>query len=112
MTVMMIRVLAKDMAGDFWEQNHSERFRTVWGNDVKRFIDRNWPTYVEEARSVLAGMLARKDVPESQKVSIHAALVEDRRRSLRHKGVKVGIGPLKLRPDQPGRLEQQLFHKD
>ena len=112
MTVMMVRMLAKDMAGSYWEDNHSERFRTFWGNDVKRFVDRNWPSYVEAARRTLASMLTRKDIPEHQKRAIHAALVEDNRRSMDRPTAKPGIGPLKLRPDQPGQLEQELFYKN
>lgn len=67
--------------------------------------------YVEQARGILAGMLIRKDVPESQKILIHKNLVEDHRRSMDRQSAKPGIGTLKLRPDEPGKMEQAIFYK-
>lgn len=112
MTVQMVRMLAKELASaEFEAENHTDRYRKVWGS-VRNYAARNWPSYVEDARRVLTDMLTRKDVPENQKAMIHRNLVEDHRRSMDAKSAKPGIGGLKLRQDQPGQMEQFLFHRD
>ena len=109
MTVMLIRRVAKDLAGADYEEDHSPRFRKLWP-DVKTFIGRAWPMYVEAARAVLTSMLNRKDVPQSQKDEIADALIEDNNRAIHQPTTKVGVGPLMLNPDHPGALERKLFH--
>lgn len=111
MTVQMVRMLAKELAGAEFETNgHTDRYRKFWGN-ARTFIDRSWPAYIEDARNILVGMLVRPDVPEHQKQVIHKNLVEDHRRSMDAKSAKPGIGTLKLRPDEPGKMEQAIFYK-
>lgn len=111
-TVLLIRQTAKELAGAWYEEQHSERFRKFWP-DVKVFIARNWPTYIPLARQILVEMLRRKDseVPASQKEQIYDALIEDRERSARQASAKVGRGPLILRPDEPGKREQAIFYR-
>lgn len=109
MTVQLIRLTAKDLAGAFYEEDRSDRFRKLWP-DVRQFTARNWPNFVPMARAILTGMLdPHSNTVQSLKDEIYEALIEDHRRSQGQRGVKVGMG-LKLRPDQPGTLEQKVFH--
>lgn len=113
MTVMLIRKTAKDLAGAFYEEDHSERFRKMWP-DVRQFIGRNWPDFVVMARTVLVDMLRRKDVSQDHKDTIFEALQEDARRSQRQtaQSSQVGKGTFLLKKDEPGRLEQAIFYKN
>ena len=108
----MIQHLCREMAGEYYEENkRSPRFRALWP-DVRQFIGRTWPTHIPIARTILTEMLRRSDaeVAPALKEQIYEALLEDRQRSFRQPA-KVGRGPLILRPDQPGTLEQKIFHK-
>lgn len=106
---------AKELAAADWDEGtHSERFRKFWP-DVHQFIRRNWPTYIEMARTILTGMLRPeyKGVSDKQKEEIFEALQADSKASARRNlNVKVGRGLLTLRPDQPGSREQHLFWKN
>lgn len=111
-SVMLIRMTAKDLAAADWDQGtHSARYRKMWP-DVKQFVGRNWPTYYPMAKVILTKMLTDKTTSQRLKDEIYEALVEDGLRHSNVRGVKPGRGLLTLRPDQPGRLEQKIFHKD
>lgn len=103
---------AKELAGAYFEEQHSERFRKFWPK-VDVFIHRNWPNFLPMARSILTAMLRPqcKDVSEKQKEEIFEALKADAEQSARQPQAKVGRGPMILRPDQPGKIEQFMFWK-
>lgn len=111
MTIMLIRKLAKDMAGAFYEENRSVRFRKMWPN-ARTFIARSWVGFVPEAEKTLVGMLANKSVPEYTKNEIYEAILEQRQRDTGPgvSGVKPGVGSLNLNPLHPGTLERKVFH--
>lgn len=103
-----IQHLARDLAGQFYEQKRSDKFRSKgsktrvkyferdpMGNPVektkvmpffeayptsKEFADGHWPLFYEAARKCLITMLALPDhrVSQHMKESIHAAIVADR----------------------------------
>jgi hypothetical protein len=108
---MMVRRTAKDIAGAFYEENRSERFRKFWP-DQKEYIARNWPDFVEEARGALAGLLADKGTAEHIKEEIYEALQEDNRRQMQHGGEQHDAGRMIMRADEPGQIEQNLFWKN
>lgn len=111
MTAKLIRETAKELAGAYYEENaRSERFRHFWPN-VKTFIARNWPSFGELAMTILTDMLRRKEseVPETMKAAIYEALQENAQEAAKRRPEKVGRGPMMLRPDQPGTMEQHLF---
>lgn len=111
MTSPLIKKTAEDLAGAYFEEERSERFRKLWP-DVRQFIGRNWPNFVTIARAILTEMLRRVDTPDAQKEEIYEALLDDRNRSQRRRDAKVGRGKITLNPDQPGKLEQHVFYKD
>lgn len=110
MTEQTIRMTAKELAGAYYEDDHSERFRKLWPN-VRTFIGRNWPTFVPMAREILVAQLGDKNTPIPMKDAIFKALQEDNSRQLRSKGSKVGRGLLNLNPEHPGTMERKLFHE-
>ena len=89
MTVKLIRMWAKDLAGAFYddqqspfrpEQKHrSEAFRRFAGTE-KEFIQNHWTDFVDLARKTLAAMLQAPEgrVSEHMKNKIMEALLEDR----------------------------------
>lgn len=112
MTVMLIRRTAKDLAGAFYEKDHSERFRKFWP-DQKQFIGRNWPDFVVMARTILTDMLRQNATPPWQKEEIYEALLEDSKRSQRStaQSSQVGKGSFVLKQAEPGKIEQAIFYK-
>lgn len=106
MTERTIRTLAKELAGAFYEQKRSDKFRSrnsltraktlkqlPDGSVVevpvvlpffkayptsKQFSAGHWPLFVEAARKCMVTMLALPSVSDELKEGIHAALVEDR----------------------------------
>ena len=110
MTVSLVRKTAKELAGAFYEDDHSDRFRKLWPSQ-KTFIARNWPSFVEIARVALTELLHREGTPEYQKIEIYEALCEDNERQIRGKHTDVGRGTLSLNPDHPGSLERKMFYQ-
>lgn len=111
MTVMLIRQLAKQMAGAFYEENRSERFRKLWP-DRRQFIARSWVGFVDQAEKTLISMLHDKTTPEYTKEEIYKAILEQRERDTGPgvRGVKPGVGSLNLNPLHPGTMERKVFH--
>lgn len=110
MTAKLIRETAKELAGAYWEDNHTERFRKFWPS-VETFIGRNWPSFGELAMTILTDMLRRKEseVPVTMKDMIVEALEQNAKEAVHRRPEKVGRGPMMLRPDRPGTMEQHLF---
>lgn len=80
MTVMLIRKTAKDIAGQFYEQEQrSLRFRRQWPR-VEDYVTQNWMHFVDLARGSLAALLAKPDYPEHLKEAIMRDLLEDHER--------------------------------
>lgn len=110
---------ARELAGQFYEQKRSNKFRSknaktrvkyferdAMGNIVekskvlpffvayptsKQFADGHWPLFVDTARKCLITMLALPDHRVSQfaKESIHAAIVTDRAKEFAGRGRKL-----------------------
>lgn len=84
MTVRLIRMMAKDFAGEFYEQNQrSLRFRRQWP-DQDQYAARNWAHFVDMSRAALAALLARPDYPQHLKDAIYADMLEDNERQRDH----------------------------
>jgi len=110
MTVSLVRKTAKELAGAFYEDNHSDRFRKFWPSQ-KVFIARNWPSFVEIARVTLTELLRCDGTPEYQKTEIYEALCEDNERQIRGRHTDVGKGRMTLNPDRPGAMERKMFYQ-
>lgn len=110
MSERTIRTLSKEMAAEWWDEDHSDRFRKFWP-DQKVFVQRNWVTFYPMAKTVMAGMLNDKSLSESVKEGIAASLIEDFNKNANKKGVTAGKGQLNLNPLHPGKLEQAIFYK-
>lgn len=114
MTAKQIRDTAEGLAAAYWEEmfsrRGSERFRHFWPSQ-KVFVGRNWASFGEMAMTILTDMLRRSDseVPLDQKEAIYEALQQNAREAAKRRPEKVGHGPLMLRPDRPGTMEQHLF---
>jgi len=87
-----IRKIAREICAETYEavmSNNEARDR--WKNQnegatekqlIKRFVDKNWPKFIEGARTTL-GLMLRGDYPESMKEQIMDILEKDQ--YLRHK---------------------------
>lgn len=114
-----IKHLARELAGQFFEQKRSNKFRSKgsktrvkyferdpMGNLVekskvmpffeayptsKEFADGHWPLFYEAARKCLITMLALPDsrVSQHMKEAIHAAIVADRVKDFAGRGRKL-----------------------
>lgn len=110
MTERTIRHLAKELAGKFYEQKRSDRFRSKDSltrarrlvqhpdgrheevivvvpffqayPDARTFVKAHWPLFVEPARQCMVTMLALKGVHDNMKRGIYDALLEDREKQL------------------------------
>lgn len=110
MSERTIRTLAKELAGEFYEQKRSDRFRsknsktrakmlkqlpdgTAIEIDVivpfieayptsKQFSIAHWPLFYDVARKCLVTMLAMDCVHDNLKQAIRDALVEDRQKQI------------------------------
>ncbi len=81
MTTQLVRKMAKDLAGTFYEQEQRTlRFRRQWPR-VQDYIAKSWPHFVDLARETLSAMLARPDYPEHLKEAIMRDLLEDHERA-------------------------------
>ncbi len=94
MTVQLIRLLAKNMAGSFFEgqtqfirgelhqhpdsPGRSERFRKLAGHQ-KKFISEHWTEFVPAARKQLIEMLAMPQYNAHIKAEIYDALLSDQK---------------------------------
>lgn len=117
MTVMLVRRTAKEIAAAWYElPARSDRFREFWP-DIRQFVARNWPTFVEDvvgpegsmmkgARSVLTDMLTNPSVAQHVKDEIFAALKEDHERQAKYDGPQHDSGRFALQRENPGKVEQ------
>lgn len=71
----LIRRVAEEIAGIFYDDPRSERFRKTASRE-RDFIKRWWPKHVEQAVEALAMLLAQPGTPEAQKEQIYEAIVE------------------------------------
>lgn len=82
MTTQMVRMMAKEVAGAFYEgHQRTLRFRRQWPVQGD-FVAKSWPHFVDIARGALAAMLAQENVPEHRKQAIMDELIEDHNRQL------------------------------
>jgi len=65
---------AREIAGEFYDMNRSDKFRTNWP-DQDRFVATNWKTFVEAARQMYAAMLGDPKTHPSDARKMHLALV-------------------------------------
>ena len=65
---------ASEVAGEFYEMNRSEKFRTNWPNQ-DRFVATNWKTFVEATRQMYAARLGDPKTPPAEARKMHLALV-------------------------------------
>lgn len=80
MTTQLVRTQAKEIAGQFYEQEQrSLRFRAQWP-DARAYVAANWVHFVDLARGSLAALLARPDYPEHLKEAITRDLLEEHER--------------------------------
>lgn len=76
MTSQLIRLQAKEMAGQFYEGNQrSLRFR-IDNPDQNDYVAKHWPHFVDVGIQCLTALLAQHDVPQHQKDVIYEDLVE------------------------------------
>ena len=81
MTTQLIRMMAKEVAGAFYDgHQRSLRFR-VENPDQDAFVNQHWPHYVDEAKKALVELMMRPDTPQHQKDAIEDELIEHFNRS-------------------------------
>lgn len=72
-----IAATAKGLAQEQWAVlARQNAFYRRWPK-VERFVDRNWPEYVNMARQILTGMLGSPKYDAKMKAEIHEALLLD-----------------------------------
>ena len=82
MATQMVRMMAKEIAGTFYESfQRSMRFRAEWPSQ-RDFVAKSWPHFVDLARGALAAVLAQENVPEHRKRAIMDDLIEDHNRQV------------------------------
>lgn len=80
MTTQMVRMMAKEIAGAFYEGNQRTlRFRRQWPSQDD-FVAKSWMHFVDLGRGALAAMLAQENVPPHRKQAIMDELIEDHER--------------------------------
>ena len=72
--IKVIYDLAKEIAGEFYDMNRSDKFRINWP-DQDEFAASEWKSFVESARILLTQMLTKQEVPTSDKDRIAQALI-------------------------------------
>lgn len=81
MTTQLIRMMAKEVAGAFYEgHQRSLRFR-VENPDQDAFVAQHWPHYVDEAKKALVQLMTQENTPQHQKDAIAEELIEHFERS-------------------------------
>lgn len=81
MTSQLIRLMAKEIAGAFYDgHQRSLRFRAE-NPDQDKFVADYWTHYVQPAKTALVELMVRPDTPQHQKDAIEAELVEHFERS-------------------------------
>lgn len=81
MTTQLIRMMAKEVAGAFYEgHQRSLRFR-VENPDQDAYVAGAWPHFVDEGKKALIELMKRPDTPQHQKDAIMEELVEHFERS-------------------------------
>lgn len=76
----IIRKVAEEIAGTFFEERRTERFRDEVGSQ-KQFIRKYWKDHIVNAVESLSGVLGLPGFPEDEKVQIYDALTEFHERS-------------------------------
>ena len=74
----MIAKVAKEIAGEvyeIWASKYGDWYKE--NRSQKDYIDANWPTYIESARSALADVLRVGKLPDEVKETIADALIKD-----------------------------------
>jgi len=72
---VLIRKTAEEIAGCFYEENRSERFRKEAGSQ-KQFIRRHWKDHISATIQCMAQLLSQPGFDEREKERIHDAIVE------------------------------------
>jgi hypothetical protein len=76
MTSQLIRLQAKEMAGQFYEGNQrSLRFRQE-NPDQDAYVAKHWPHFVDVGIQCLTALLGQHDVPQHQKDVIYDEITE------------------------------------
>jgi hypothetical protein len=76
MTSQLIRLQAKEMAGQFYEMNQrSLRFR-VDNPDQDQYVAKHWPHFVDVGIQCLTALLAQPDTPQHQKDMIYEEITD------------------------------------
>ena len=68
---------AYELAGQFYEQNRSEKFRLNWPNAYD-FAEANRKGFVQQARADFTAMLGNERTPDATKKRIYLALLVER----------------------------------
>lgn len=81
MTTQLIRMMAKEVAGAFYDgHQRSLRFR-IENPDQDKFVAQHWPHYVQEGKKALVDLMMRADTPQHMKDAIAEELIEHFQRS-------------------------------
>lgn len=81
MTIQLIRMQAKEIAGIFYEQNQRTlRFRRQWP-DQNAYVETQWPHFVQVGKAALIQLMTAADTPQHQKDAISEELIKDFNRS-------------------------------
>ena len=85
MTERTVRMMAKEFAGKFYEENQrSLRFRRTWPDQLD-YVNKNWPHFADISVQTLGAMLHKSDseVPPHRKEEIYRALLEQHEKEAR-----------------------------
>jgi hypothetical protein len=106
MTVRLIRMMAKEFAGQYYEQEQrSLRFRRTWpAQDV--YVARNWSHFYKIAREAVAALLHRPGYPEHLKEAIYRDLLEEQERQ---HGAPNALTPIQADFDFQDRREKKAL---
>ena len=76
--IAIIYKKARELAGEFYDKDRSDKFRINWPSQDE-YAKCNWKSYVEEARAELVTKLADPHYPVKEKNKIWSAIVLERK---------------------------------
>lgn len=97
----LIRDIATECAGQFFDENRSDRFRAIWGSsdEAQRiFAESQWTNFVIHARAFCAAQLNNEKLSDQDKERYHRALIVEATLGTR-RGAKAL--PIQIEPGTP-----------
>lgn len=112
MTHRLIRHMAKEIAGKYFEEEtRTERFRKELGNSDRQqlaYVNGHWPHFIDLAKEALGRLLNQPTYPQYLKDTIHEALVDDFSRGQNANAMEV----IQAKLDKPEKEDRRFIDEN